>query len=307
MIGRTAVAAGALPLVTDPRAAVAAPTTDSAAETTVQRFYETLSEEQRKVICLPFEDPLRKKINANWAVTKPEIQDDFYSDEQRKLIDEIFRSVTSEDGYERFQKQMNEDMAGGLGRYHVAVFGKPGDSKFEWEMTGRHLTIRADGNSVENMAFGGPILYGHGASDPRKNVFHYQTEKANEVFTALDPQQAELALLTKAPREDQVPIQGDDGQFPGVAVNELSSDQQALVESVIKIMLAPYRPEDVEEAMALLTRGGGLEKLHMAFYRTGDLNNDQVWDIWRMEGPSFVWHFRGAPHVHTYVNIGLVG
>ena len=26
--------------------------------------------------------------------------------------------------------------------------------------------------------------------------------------------------------------------------------------------------------------------------------------IWRLEGPTLVWHFRGAPHVHAYVNIG---
>lgn len=307
MIGGTAVAAGALPLVTVPHSAVAAPTTKSDAETAVKRFYKTLSDEQRKVICLPFEHELRNKISANWAVTKPEIKDDFYSDAQRKLIDEIFRSVTSEDGYERFQKQMNEDRPGGFGRYHVALFGKPGSGKFEWEMTGRHLTIRADGDSVANTAFGGPIVYGHGASDTRKNVFHYQTKKANEVFAALNTEQVEKALLTKAPRENQVPIQGDDGKFPGVAVSELSSDQKELVASVIKVMLAPYRKEDVEEALALLKTGGGFEELHMAFYQTGDLNNDNVWDIWRVEGPSFVWHFRGAPHVHTYVNIGLAG
>ena len=29
----------------------------------------------------------------------------------------------------------------------------------------------------------------------------------------------------------------------------------------------------------------------------------KIWDIWRLEGPNFVWHFRGAPHVHAYVNI----
>mgnify|MGYP006190435459 CR=1 FL=1 len=39
-------------------------------------------------------------------------------------------------------------------------------------------------------------------------------------------------------------------------------------------------------------------------YKTGDLDEDQVWDIWRLESPTLVCHFRGAPHVHTYVNIG---
>jgi len=44
----------------------------------------------------------------------------------------------------------------------------------------------------------------------------------------------------------------------------------------------------------------------MAFYQQDDLDNDKVWDIWRVEGPSFVWHFRGAPHVHSYINISEV-
>ena len=61
----------------------------------------------------------------------------------------------------------------------------------------------------------------------------------------------------------------------------------------------------IEEATALLKKGGGLKKLRMAFYRGGDLKNDKVWDIWRIEGPTFVAHFRGAPHVHAYINIGV--
>jgi len=83
----------------------------------------------------------------------------------------------------------------------------------------------------------------------------------------------------------------------------LSSDQQKLVADTLKVLLAPYRPEDADEVMALLEANGGVGKLHMAFYQSGDLNNDNVWDIWRVEGPAFVWHFRGAPHVHAYINI----
>ena len=85
----------------------------------------------------------------------------------RRILDEIFRGVVSPDGYERFQKQMDDD-AGGFGEYHVAVFGTPGSGQFEWEMTGRHVTIRADGDSVANAAFGGPIVYGHGEGDSQE-------------------------------------------------------------------------------------------------------------------------------------------
>jgi len=300
-----AVAGGLLPFAATPRSASAAPTAKSPAETAVKRFYDSLKDEQKKVVCFPFDHPLRTRINANWAITKPTIGE-FFDKNQQKTLDEIFRGVVSPDGYERFQKQMDDD-SGGFDQYHVAVFGTPGSGAFEWELTGRHVTIRADGDSVAGAAFGGPMIYGHGAGDSEKglpgNVFYYQTQKANEVYKALDGKQREAALVPKAPREDSVAVQGASGQFPGVAVRELSSDQKDLIDSVIKVVLAPYREEDVEEARALLKSGGGLDALHMAFYEASDIGKDQEWDLWRLEGPNFVWHFRGAPHVHSYVNI----
>jgi hypothetical protein len=211
----------------------------------------------------------------------------------------------SEEGYERLQRQMDDD-DGGLQNYSVAVFGQPGSGKFEWELTGRHLTLRADGDSVDKAAFGGPIIYGHGEEDDlSKNLFHYQTQRANEVFRALDPKQVEVALLKDAPQEAAVELQGQSGQFPGIRIGQLSADQQQLVRATIKALLDPYRSEDVEEAVSLVHSAGGFEQLHMAFYQEGDLQSDKVWDIWRVEGPALVWHFRGAPHVHAYINIGV--
>ncbi len=303
-VGGAAVAAGVLPFFSGPLLRGETATSSKSAETAVKRFYATLTDEQRKVMCFPFEHELRNRISANWKITDPTIAGGFYTEEQQKLTAEILRGVTSEDGYERFQTQMKDDQ-GGFGEYHVAIFGEPGTGKFEWELTGRHLTIRADGDSVDKMAFGGPIIYGHGNSEPGTNVFHYQTRTANEVFAALDGKQREKALLSDAPRENEVPLQGQDARFPGIAVGELSGDQKALVDSVIKVILAPYREKDIDEVRAILKAGGGLDKLHLAFYREGDLKDDGVWDIWRLEGPGFVWHFRGAPHVHAYVNIGL--
>lgn len=301
-MGTSAIALGAGSLLTE--SAGAAPTPSSGAETAVKAFYDSLSPAQKKTICFPFEHNLRTRISANWQITKPTIGSDFYTKDQQKTLDEIVKRVTSEDGYKRFREQMDEDY-GGFENYHVAVFGEPGAGKFEWELTGRHLTMRADGDSVDKMAFGGPIVYGHGRSDPKSNLFHYQTRKANEVFEALDGKQREQALLPNAPGEREVQLQGESGKFPGIGVDALSADQRELVEEVLKVLLAPYRKEDVDEAMAVLKAGGGLDKLHMAFYQTGDLNSDKIWDIWRVEGPTFVWHFRGAPHVHAYINIGI--
>ncbi|MEZ6067844.1 MAG: hypothetical protein R3B90_19515 [Planctomycetaceae bacterium] len=121
-----------------------------------------------------------------------------------------------------------------------------------------------------------------------------------------DAPQAKQALLSQAPQENAVQLQGAGGSFPGIAVSTLSSDQKELVEKTSgRVARLVYREADVAEVMDLLKAGGGLDSLHMAFYEKNDLNNDKVWDIWRVEGPSFVWHFRAAKmHVHAYINIG---
>jgi hypothetical protein len=300
-----AVAAGAVPVFATPRAAAdTKPATPP--ETAVKLLHDSLTEPQRKVICKPFDDPLRQRINANWAITKPAISE-FFTKEQQELIRTIFRGCTSEEGYQRFQKQMDEDY-GGFGQYHVALFGKPGDGAgFQWVMTGRHVTLRCDGNFSDGVAFGGPMIYGHGTGDSEKglpgNVFYYQTLQANEVFQMLDGKQRDKALLPKAPPEAAVQVRGPGVKYPGIAVAELSADQKKLVEKVMRQLLAPYREEDVKEAMDCLKDGGGLDRMHLAFYKDQDIGSDGIWDIWRLEGPTFVWHFRGAPHVHTYVNI----
>jgi len=297
-----AVAGGALGL---DRAAAAVPplprgTKVPVAETTVRRLFDSLTAEQRKVAALPFDHPDATKISANWQIIKPTIGE-LYTEEQQRMIHEILRGVTSEEGYDRFIRQMQDDN-GGIEKYACAIFGQPGVGKFEWVMTGRHLTIRADGNNIADAAFGGPIVYGHQApGNKAENLFYYQTQMANEVFQALDGQQRAKALLPMAPKEDQIQLKSAD--YAGLAVGEMSKDQKELVHKVMKALLAPYREADVKEAVDGVHAHGGGDKLHLSFYRNDDLGSDQEWDIWRIEGPTVVWHFRGAPHVHTWVNM----
>lgn len=309
-VGAAAVAASAnvLPVFAVPRQVQAAEP-KAAPETVVKQLYDSLNDKQKEVVCLGWDHPARTRISANWAVTKPTVKE-FFNGEQQEMIRDIFRGCTSEQGYKRFLKQMDEDQPGGFGTYHVALFGKPGEP-FQWVMTGRHVTIRCDGNFDDGRAFGGPMIYGHGTGDSKKglpgNVFYYQTLRANEVFGMLDGKQQEKALLEKAPPEAAVEIRGANAHFPGIAIADLSADQKKLVQSVMKDLLAPYREDDVKEAMGCLSAGGGIDKMHIAFYKDHDIGSDKIWDIWRLEGPTFVWHFRGAPHVHTYVNIASKG
>jgi hypothetical protein len=83
----------------------------------------------------------------------------------------------------------------------------------------------------------------------------------------------------------------------------MTTDQRELVQKVLQKLVEPYRQNDRDEVLACLKAQGGLDKCSLAFYSDEDLGKDGVWDCWRLEGPSFVWYFRGSPHVHVWVNV----
>ena len=83
---------------------------------------------------------------------------------------------------------------------------------------------------------------------------------------------------------------------------ELSPDQKAETRKVIADVLAPYRQRDVDESLKMIDQAG-FDNLHMAFYQKDDIGKDGVWDIWRIEGPTTVMYFRGAPHVHAWIHV----
>jgi hypothetical protein len=302
------VVASSFPAYATPRVAQTAKAAlTGTPESLVKTLYYTLSEDQKRAVCLPWDNLKRKMVNANWAIVDPTIGKTFNGDQQ-DILRAILKGVTNEEWYGKFLAQMKND-GGGFENYHVALFGDPDSGKSELVMTGRHMTLRAGGDPAENMAFGGPIFYGHAPKDTEDpthpgNLFWYQAKRANEAFQMLDGKQRDQALIALAPDESAVDFRKPGQPLPGVPVGSLSRDQKEHIQKVIRDVLAPYRKKDVDEVMRDVKESGGLDALHLAFFKQDDLGNDGVWDIWRLEGPAFVWHFRGAPHVHTWVNIG---
>lgn len=283
------------------------------AEDLVRELYQGLSDEQKKVVVLPWDHgsmggkalatrsrmyngPIGKKIGD--AYTKP----------QQELVERILKAISSdEEGYRKMTRNGTFDGSGALQGCGATIFGDPsGGQKFAWLFTGHHLTVRCDGNSEEGAAFGGPMYYGHspnGYSD--RNCFFYQTKGVLSVFDALSEKQRTQAVVTGSPGEHEasVKFRKPGEAFPGIHISDLSADQRKLVESVMRDILSPYRKEDADEVMEILKTNGGLDKINLAFYQDAKMNDQQRWHFWRLEGPGFVWNYRVLPHVHTYVNI----
>lgn len=316
----TAAAAAAAMGIAGPAIARAAEE-ESTPENLVEELHNSLTPAQKEKICFAWnhEDDrglLRTHVSNNWHITDHNTMNvggSFYTSDQRDMIEALFYSLYNPEWHDRIRKQLQDD-AGGYGRQQtIAIFGEPGTEQFEFVMTGRHLTIRCDGNSAEHVAFGGPIFYGHASkgspdsfneeADHPGNVYWHQAKKANALYQMLDGRQREQALIDVAPYETEVGFQGPEGRFPGVPIGDLSADQKEHAQGVLATLLEPYRTSNVEEARACLNDQGGLDACSLAFYQTDDIGGDGVWDIWRIEGPSFVWHYRGAPHVHVWVNV----
>ncbi len=288
----------------------------SSAESLVKLLYEALTPGQREKMCFAWDHQdselglLRTRVANNWDITDHYINDDFYTADQRALIRAIFEGIYSPAWHAKIDQQLTDD-SGGFGEQNsIAIFGEPGSEKFEFVLTGRHLTVRCDGNTAEHVAFGGPIFYGHAADgfdegpDHPGNVFWPQAVEANKLYKALDGKQQQLALVKKGmPLEENVGFQGSQGKFLGIPVTELAADQQQRVQEVLNKLVEPYRKTEGEEVAACLAKQGGIDACYLAFFQQGDIGKDGVWDNWRLEGPSFVWHFRGSPHVHVWANV----
>jgi hypothetical protein len=312
----TGAVTGGLTLFATPRAE-AKPTSTSAAERVIKALYDTLTESQKREVCFDWDyrnarGLLRTHVSANWQITKPNIDSDFFTKDQKELVFHVFKRMFNPDWHERLMKQLKDDSAGKPwgAEQAIAIFGKPGDKdKFMFVMTGRHLTCRADGGSTSHVALGGPIFHGHAPTGFNEkvghpgNVFWHQALIANRVFKILDGKQQEQALVKRRPFEAAVGFRGADGKRPGLPIAEMSRDQKDGVEEILLNLLAPYRKEDVDEVRACLRKMGGFDKCSLAFYQDGDLGNDREWDNWRLEGPSLVWYFRGTPHVHIWINV----
>ena len=173
-------------------------------ESIVKLLYESFTPGQRETVCFGWDHDdedrglLRSRVSANWMITPPTLNSDFYTAEQVEMVRAIFEGIVHPDWHQRYYQQQEDDSDGFGERNGVAIFGRPDSGKFEFVLTGRHMTLRCDGNSAEHVAFGGPIFYGHAANDFNEepnhpgNIFWPQAVEANRLYEALDGRQQQL-------------------------------------------------------------------------------------------------------------------
>ncbi|MBM3997674.1 MAG: DUF3500 domain-containing protein [Planctomycetes bacterium] len=293
----------------------AQPRVSKPAEAMIRELYQGLTAEQRRRVVYAWNhgagnnQPATRLRMYNAAIFGPETIGAVYTQAQQELNMRILRSICSDDeGFARITRNNTFDGSGSFARCGAFIFGDPtNNQQFSWVFTGHHLTVRCDGNSEPNTAFGGPMYYGHSPDGfSQRNVFNFQTRSVLAVWDALTAAQRQSATMAQYvnPREQAGSVRHRRDGFPGVAYRDLTADQRRLIDTVMRNLISPYRREDGDEVMDLIRRNGGMERIHLGFYRDANTAPNQ-WDFWRLEGPGFVWNYRVLPHVHCFVNIAL--
>ena len=216
-----------------------------AAETAVKGLYDTLTEEQRKAICFDWDyvekgrGLLRTFVSNNWQITPQAVVNkqgaQFYTKKQQDIVHDIFKGLINPDWYTKFMKQLKDDNGGDPWGTHqsIAIFGKPGQDKFEFVITGRHQTLRADGNSEAHVAFGGPIFYGHAAQgfnekpDHPGNVWWHQARRRTR-YTRCSTTSSGKSCWRNRRRIKE--FKGPTASL-GLAITEMSDDQKSKCKS----------------------------------------------------------------------------
>lgn len=322
-VGGTAVTLAGLELATSVAGAQATaqpaqpaqPRAARPAEALIRELYEGLTDAQKARVVYPWNHgnannatPYRQRMY-NAAIFPMHNIGAVYTPAQKELNERILRAISSdEEGYRRISRNGTWDASQSFERCGAYIFGDPtNNQQFAWVFAGHHLTVRCDGNSEPNAAFGGPMYYGHTPDGfSQRNVFNYQTRSVLSVWDALNENQRRQATIQMypQPRELEGSIRFRREGYVGLRIGDLTADQRRLVETVMRDILSPYRREDADEVMDLVRRNGGMERIHLGFFKDANTAANQ-WDFWRLEGPGFVWNFRILPHVHTYVNIAL--
>ncbi len=283
------------------------------AEALVFELYRSLDSEQKKYLVQPWDlkrpnQPLPARLmTANAAVGKSVIGLE-YKRPQIELLRKIFRAISNgEEGYRQLSRNGKFDNSGDFENIGALLYGEAVEGKkFSLVFSGHHLTVRCDGNSEEQTAFGGPLYYGHSPSGySRTNVFYNQTQAVTAIYEALSAEQRKQAVFPGKWRDgvETVRLPQKQAKLPGIAYADMTAEQKALVQKAMQELIAPYRKEDGEEVMEIIKANGGLEKIHLAFYQEGQTSAKEPWTYWRLEGPGFVWSYRALPHIHCFVNI----
>lgn len=287
----------------------------------------SMSELQRSHTVLPWLHPTRQLTNTVAIHRGPHIGT-LFNGNQIALIRHLYNLNLSQQGVDWFRNTTAFE-----GKFEGSVFKIFTDAKagslsntnaLQTMINGGHYMLRDQAVVNDAYAFGGPISYGqqigNGRYQVKGNAFKAHGDAVHELHRGLSASERSQAYETSPPVELVTQIQGSDGQFDGLRIGSASIATQELFKQALDVIFSAYPDAQKLEAFSAIEQNGGLESMHLSLYsdfsfypdgqKYSSLNSKEqsqaavpYTQVWRIEGPASVIHFKGYPHVHAYINI----
>jgi hypothetical protein len=289
-------------------------------EETLRALGASLTPGQRAAIVFPSDHPSRQ-INNTFSVLRGPHLGTLLSPAQQRLVRVLYASMLSERGLDAFQGTIAVE--GRLEGCTLAIYGEPGERSAQAVISGGHLLLRG-GGATAGAPLGGGVAYGHQIGDGKwrvpGNSFAFHGDAFQRLFATLSADERRAAVLPAPPHELLLQPQRAGGRFPGLALARTSEASLAAARELLETVLAAYPAPRRAEALSAIEHNGGVAALHVAAYAShgfhADMRSwasqdaaererrgDPYWQVWRVEGPGAVIHFKGHPHVHAYLSI----
>ena len=287
----------------------------------LRQFAASLTPGQRKLIVLPADHPSRQITNTIAFLDRPHLGT-LLSPGQRLLAERLYQSMVSTQGLRDFAGTLAVE--GRFGGCVLAIYGEPERGHAQTHLMGGHIHVRGGGISPEGAAFGGAVAYGHQVGNLRwrveGNSFAYHSDAANQLHALLSADDRERAIVAELPHELMLQPQTADAAFPGVRFGALSEAGREQAGRLLDTVFSGYPRAQREQALGCIEANGGTDELHIAYFASRGFYQDMTawselgpeervlrgqpyWQVWRIEGPGTVIHFKGYPHVHAYINV----
>lgn len=285
-------------------------------------FLFLLTDDQKKLASFSFDDaervnwhfiPRERKglglwdldgqalINAEAFVATGLTEAGYYKSlEVRSLEEVLYLFESGEESARRVKRHPH--------RYYISIFGDPsGDSVWGWRFEGHHLSLNYTIRNGEILSstpefFGanpGLIDAGPGRS---LRVLGRREDLARSILKfASAEQQAKIWISKDAPSD----IRGAGAAQPeisepaGVAVGEMTPEQQKLMKELVGEYLAAM-PASVVRRRVKEIQEGGVDNVYFAWWGGSELNEPHHYVV---QGPSFIIEYNNtqnqANHVHS--------
>lgn len=298
-------------------------------EESLSALLSSMNETQRAHTFKDPQHPARQITNTIAVHTGPHIGT-LFNHQQQDRIRNIYRSMLSENGLKMFHDTVN--LEGKFTASNFTIYGKNSTplSELQIQINGGHYMLRKGNEEQSGYAFGGPISYGQQIGNGRfmveGNAFKAHGDALHQFHKLLSQEERQQAYLTTPPSELDIQPLGESELIPGLAIGTTSKEARHAAKVLLDRIFDAYDKKQTAAAWAALNEHGGLDEVRISmftdfgFYKNGgsysqssysqktDSQNANPSDlpyiqVWRLEGPNSVIHFKGYPHVHAYINI----